>query len=235
MALNRILVVDDDLDTCCSIKGHMQNEGVEVCCMTSASEALESVMNTEYCLILLSNQLPGISGMETVRIMRLTLHIPIIILADQLSSNDKAALLRAGADAIIDKPLNVELCAAQADALIQLYRNSDVDHGNAQREQIAFGSKLMIIPHFRQVFVNGKPVSLTRKEFDLLHFFARHPHQVYSREQLYARVWGDSYALVGDETVKVHIQTLRKKIETDGTTFIHNVWGVGYKFAPPNE
>lgn len=234
MANRQILVIDDDSDICHAIENHMQSIGTDFCCMASASEALDSIMKADYHLIILSNQLPGISGIEMVRIMRLTQHIPIIVLTAPLSPNDKVVLFRAGADAVIEKPFDIDICAAQAEALIQLYANSDVDHSDVPGGQISFGAELVIFSHFWQVFVNGKQVSLTRKEFDLLLHFVRHPQRVFSREQLYASVWGGRFASGGEETVRVHIQTLRKKLEVDGRQFIHNVWGVGYKFVPPN-
>lgn len=235
MVINRILVVDDNLDVYCSIKAHMHNKSIKICCMTSASEALESIMNTGYCLIILSNQLPSVSGVDMVQIMRRTQRIPIIVLTASLSPNDKVALFRAGADAVIEKPFDIDMCIAQAEALIQLYSNSDVDRNNIRDGQISYGTELVIDPHFRQVFVEGKAISLTRKELALLLHFARHPRRVFSREQLYASIWGSSFATGGDETVRVHIQTLRKKLEAEGKHFIHNVWGVGYKFTPPND
>ncbi len=232
---NRILVIDNDLDTCRDITAHMQGEHTDVCCIASVSEALDSIMKVDYCLIILSNQLPGISGMEMLRIIRLTQRIPINVLTAPLFPNDKVALFRAGADAVIEKPFDIDMCIAQAEALIQLYSNSDVDRNNIRDGQISFGTELVIVPHFRQTFVDGKAISLTRKEFALLLHFARHPKRVFSREQLYASIWGSSFAAGGDETVRVHIQTLRKKLEAEGKHFIHNVWGVGYKFAPPND
>lgn len=231
----RILVVDGDLDVCHSIMAHMKDECKDVCCMASVSEAMDSIMKVDYCLVIMSNQLPGISGMEMLRIIRLTQSIPIMVLTTPLSSDEKVTLFRAGADAVIEFPFDIDLCIAQAEALIQLYTSTDNEYKHSRDKEISFGTSLIIVPHFRQVFVEGRPVSLTRKEFDLLLFFTRHPQQVFSREQLYAHVWFDSFAAGGDETVKSHIQMLRKKLEIQGKTLIHNVWGVGYQFLPPNE
>lgn len=235
MVRNQILVVADDLDVCHTIETHMQDKGDDVHCIVSVSEALDSITKVDYCLAIVSNQLPGISGIEMLRIMRLTQHFPIMVLAAPLSPDEKVALFQAGADAIMESPFNIDICAAQAEALIQLYTSPDIEHTHRMERQISFGTSLIIIPHFRQVFAGGKPVSLTRKEFDLLLCFARHQRQVLSREQLYLYVWGESFATGGDETVKSHIRTLRKKIETQGRTLIHNVWGVGYQFIPPEE
>lgn len=193
------------------------------------------MVKVDYCLAILSNQLPGISGIEMLRIMRLTQHFPIMVLTAPLSSDEKISLFQAGADAVMESPFNIDICAAQAEALIHLYTTAGIEHKHDQEGQLSFGTSLTIAPRFRQVFVEGKPVPLTRKEFDLLLYFARHQRQVFSREQLYTNVWNDSYASGGDETVKSHIRTLRRKIETKGNTPIHNVWGVGYKFVPPDE
>ena len=157
------------------------------------------------------------------------MRFPILLLSDPISSDYKVALIQAGADVIIEKPLNEDLCAAQAKALIQLYSKAD----NDQKNQISFGVELVIMPCFRQVFIDGNLLPLTRKEFDLLNYLVRYPRQVFSREQLYVRIWHDSFASSGDETVRVHIQNLRKKLASRGKNFIHNVWGVGYKFVPP--
>lgn len=92
---------------------------------------------------------------------------------------------------------------------------------------------MVIAPRYRQVLIDGTPVDLTRREFDLLFFFAKHPGQVFSRGQLYEQVWDDFYELGGDESVKSHIKTLRKKLSVLGTHIIDNVRGVGYRFIPP--
>lgn len=235
MVKRQILVVDNELDIGHSITACMQDESTDVRCITSASEALNSITKVDYCLAIVSNQLPGISGVEMLRIIRLTQRIPIMVLTEPLSPDENVVLFQAGADAIMESPFNIDICTAQAEALIQLYTSADIGGRHNREEQISFGTALIIIPQFRQVFVDGEPVSLTRKEFDLLLCFVRHQRQVLSREQLYLYVWGECFATGGDETVKSHIRTLRKKIETHGRILIHNVWGVGYQFMPPDE
>lgn len=231
-AKRRILVVDNDLDVCGSLKAYMQADSTDVCCAATASEAVECLMKQNYCLVILSAHLSEISVMEMLRIIRLAKSVPILALTTILSQDEKVALFQAGADAIIEEPFSVDLCVAQAEALIQLY--SGAGTGRCQKDQIPFGTELTIIPRYRQVLVDGKPLTLTRKEFDLLHCFATHPYQVFSREQLYAHIWDDGFATAGDETVRVHVQRLRRKLAARGKNLIHNVRGVGYKFVPPN-
>lgn len=94
---------------------------------------------------------------------------------------------------------------------------------------------MVIAPRCRQVLIHGMPLELTRIEFDLLHFIAKHPGQVFSRKELYHYVWDDYYELGRDETVKPHIKTLRKKFAGLGPDVIETVWGVGYRFVPPKK
>ncbi len=232
MITRQILVVSSDSNICQYIKASMQDHSTEICCTASASEALDNFNKHNYCLVILDNQLPGINSMEMLQIIHRTKYIPILLFSDPLFPDDKVALFQAGANAIIENPFNVDICAAQAEALIRLYFAADTAH--KQNDQIAFGSELTIMPCYRKVLIDGKPVLLTRKEFELLHYFARHPYQVFSREKLYSDIWGDSFAAASDETVRVHVQRLRGKFNAKGKGYINTVWGVGYKFIPPN-
>lgn len=224
----QILVVDNDLAVCQAISNSMKDHVTNVCYMTSAVEALACYMQKDYCLVILDVQLAKMNGMELLRTIRNTRYVPILVLSESLSAEEKVALYHAGADAYIEKPLNTDVCIAQANALIQLYVESDTkqrSHG-----VIIFGTELVISPRYRQVMIDGKSLELTKKEFDLLHCFARSPGQVFSREQLYAHVWNDDSVMSVDETVKAHIKTLRKKLASVGKHYIHNKRGVGYKF-----
>ena len=120
-------------------------------------------------------------------------------------------MFHAGADACIDKPLNIEVCIAQANALTQRYMESDVEKECS--DIIAFGTKLIICPRYRQVVADGKTLSLTKKEFDLLHFFAQSPKQVFSRTQLYEQVWNEDSTIGVDEIVKAHIIAIQEIIK----------------------
>ena len=96
-----------------------------------------------------------------------------------------------------------------------------------------YGTELIINSRYRQVIVDGEPLDLTRKEFDLLHYLASSQRQVFSRKQLYNQVWHDSTTESGEETVRVHLNTLRKKLLQMNKDLIENVRGVGYRFVPP--
>lgn len=171
--------------------------------------------------------------MEMLRIMSNTKHTPILALIPPLEKADKIALFHNGAVVCLDKATDVEICVAQAKALIQIYLEPTTEHES--RDIILHGSELIINPRYRQVIVDGESLDLTRKEFDLLHYLARYQKQVFSRKQLYEQVWHDQATESCDETVRVHLSTLRKKLMLMNKDLIKNVRGVGYCFIPPSE
>lgn len=230
MIKRRVLIVMDDPETSQSIQARLEHSALEVDCAETLSKALEHVFKMLYCLLIVDLQILHIDNAELVRIFRAAKHTPILALTDTLEVQEKIVLFHAGVDVFLEKPVHADICAAQANTLISLYLES---HERLEKSSpITFGV-LIIAPCYRQVLVNEKPLELTRREFDLLHFFAKHPGQVFSRDQIYDRVWGNYYELGGDETVKVHIKTLRKKLSVLGDGIIENVRGVGYRFIPP--
>lgn len=199
--------------------------------MTSAVEALADYIGQNYSLVILDMQLFDMNSMELLQTMRRAKRTPILVLTCPLCTEEIVGLFCAGADAYLTKPVNINICVAQAKALIQLYQDSD-DKGK-RHDLVTFGTELMIDPRYRQVFIDGKLFSLTRKEFNLLYCLASYPEQVFSLEHLYSTVWGDEPVSGGEETVRVHIQSLRRKLASSGKDFVQNIWGVGYKFVPP--
>lgn len=222
------MIVENDSSICHAIKRYMQDENTDIYCAASAVEAIGRFMKEDYSLVIID-----IHCMEEINmlyIMREVKKTPILVLAVPLESNEKIALFRAGADAYMEMPLDLGLCKAQANALIELYLQSDLN--SARHMPLVFGTELLINPQYRKVLVSGKALSLTRKEFDLLHYLASHPGQVFSKEQLYRQIWQDDSILGGDDTVKTHIKTLRKKMGDMGKKCIQTIWGIGYKFTP---
>ena len=123
------------------------------------------------------------------------------------------------------------MCAAQVEALIKLYCESNHDYQKCC--PLTFGTELIINPLYRQVFIDSTPIELTRTEFDLLFCLVKHPGQVWSRRQLYNYVWADDLGISGDNTVRAHIGNLHKKLADAGKKYIQNSSGVGYRFVPP--
>ena len=228
----RILVVENDLSICRSIKDYMQNHGADVSCIVSPIEALEQFMKQEYCIVIIDFHIPEMTCVEMLRVMRAAKNTPILVLADYLESWEKIAIFQAGANAYIEKPVDVKVCAAQAAALIRLYLESDCEL--KEYTSITFGAELIINPLYRQVIVDGVPIKLTRTEFDLFLCMAKHPGQVWSRNQLYHQVWDEDFGSTGDNIVRTHIGNLRKKLSDAGKDYVQNSRGIGYKFVPPN-
>ena len=137
-------------------------------------------------------------------------------------------MLMAGASACLTKPIDLQECAAQVNALLNLYFATSEKRAI---HTIAYGTEFVIDPEFRTVFLKGKSVDLSRKEFDLLFFLASHNKQVFSRQQLYEQVWGyDPYSSV-DDVVRACVKHIRRKLGPTGRDYVQTVRGVGYRFA----
>lgn len=228
----RVLVIDNDLVLCQAIYNSMQDDLTEICYMTSAVEALASYMTQDCCLVIVNAQLSDMNGMDLIQTIRNTKNTPILALTASSNVADKIKLFHLGADACIEKSLGVDVCVAQANALIQVHTNMGIN--DELHKPIIHGSELIISPYYRQVIVDGKCLELTRKEFDVLHCLASYPGRVFTREQIYDCVWSDGPAIAIDETVKSQIKSLRKKLASVGKHYIHTEWGVGYRFIFPN-
>lgn len=231
MLQRQLLIVMDDFETRKSIQDHLEYSGMKADCTASLSRALEYAAKRLYCLLIIDLQLSAIDNAEMVRIFRLAKRTPILALTDTLTAQEKTELIHAGVDAFLEKPVDVKLCAAQANALIELYL--EYDEKVETSVPIIFGNSMVISPRYRQVLVHGTPVKLSQIAFDLLYFMARRPGQVFSRRELCEQVWDDYYELDGDERVKSHIKALRKKFAMLDRDIIETVWNVGYRFIPP--
>lgn len=226
MTKESIIVMSDDFRFCELLQSRMKNEQLEVLYEIAPVAVLEKCTKYSCCLLIMDSSLLGLDELAFLKTARASMHSPILLLTRELSSKKRVALFQAGADACLEKPFDLDVCAAQALSLIRLYKG-----GKGCCRPITFGTELIISRCHRQVLVEGKFLQLTRKEFDLLYCLASSPGQVFSREQLYAHVWDEVCPIGGDETVKVHIKTLRKKLDSVGKRYIQNVWGIGYKFV----
>jgi len=219
------------MSVCHSIKERMENDSTDVCCTNSPSKALDSFMKQEHCLVIMDFQLPEMKGLDVLHIMREAKHTPILVITPHINSEEKVALFQAGANAYIEKPVDITVCVAQAARLIELYESSN-DRAK-ECYPLTFGTELIINPLYRQVIADGMALELTRTEFDLLFCLAQHPGQVWSRNQLYRSVWVDSLGAEGENTVRTHIGNLRKKFADVGKDYVQTARGIGYKFVPP--
>ena len=229
----RILIVEDDAHIAELMGMHLQDEGYSVERAADGDAGAELLERGPWDALVLDLMLPGIDGLEICRRARaMARYTPIIITSARSSEVHRILGLELGADDYLAKPFSVLELVARMRALLRrtdaLARNARLESGSVESDG------LQIDPVAREVLLDGKSIELTPREFDLLHFFARHPGKVYSRFELLNQVWGyrhDGY----EHTVNTHINRLRIKIETDPAKprRILTVWGRGYKLAAP--
>ncbi len=228
----RILLIEDNHDIAHLVELHLRDAGYEVERAADGRRGLELASSGSYELIVLDIMLPGLDGLEVCRQLRgMSDQTPVLMLTAKSAELDRVVGLELGADDYLTKPFSIRELLARIKAILRRTESTQRTDagGNAARVEI---SGVSIDPARREVSIEGRPVELTAREFDLLYYFASHPGRVFSREQLLNQVWGyghDGY----EHTVNSHINRLRKKIERDpaNARYILTVWGVGYKFA----
>ena len=221
----QILIIDDDKNIRRYLKTILLAAGYTPICTETADEALHIMETNTIALIILDIMLPGTDGFTFTKLLRDCKNdIPILMhTAKQLPDDIKTGFL-AGADDYMTKPFSPNELVARVKAHISRYDTLTSKSGDV----ITVG-KLMIDKDAHKVTVDGKEISLTAKEYDLLLFLAENPNHTFSKEVLFDRIWGMD--AIGDvSTVTVHIQRVRDKINTENERYIETIWGVGYRF-----
>ncbi|MCM1135077.1 MAG: response regulator transcription factor [Clostridium sp.] len=223
----KVLVVDDEKLIVKGIRFSLEQDGMEVDCAYDGEEALEMIKNKEYDIILLDVMLPKLTGFEVCQQVREFSSVPIVMLTAKGEDMDKILGLEYGADDYIIKPFNILEVKARLKAIIR--RTSPKPKETAKFIE---NGDMKLDCEGRRVYVAGKEINLTAKEFELLELLILNANKVYSRENLLKLVWGSDYP--GDvRTVDVHIRRLREKIEENPSDpkYVITKWGVGYYFA----
>lgn len=223
----RILVVDDEKDICEILEFNLENAGYVVDTASSAEDALEK-LTPEHRLILLDVMMAGMSGFRMAEVVRKERHleIPIIFLTARSTENDMLTGFSAGGDDYISKPFSIQEVLARVKAVL---RRSSPPLGEQHTDDLETGS-LQIDPKSKMVYVSDTPVTLSKKEFELISLLAAHPGKVFSREEIIDRLWKDApYVL--DRTIDVHIARIRAKLGPMKSC-ITNRSGFGYSFHP---
>lgn len=224
----KVLVVDDEKLIVKGIRFSLEQDGMEVDCAYDGEEALEKAKEKEYDIILLDIMLPKMNGFEVCQQIRDFSSVPIVMLTAKGEDMDKILGLEYGADDYITKPFNILEVKARIKAIMR--RTSQGKKVEKDPNVIEDGD-LKIDCESRRLFIQGKEINLTAKEFDLLELLVKNPNKVYSREKLLNLVWGYEYP--GDfRTVDVHVRRLREKIEANPSEpkYVHTKWGVGYYY-----
>lgn len=226
----KILIVDDEEDLCRILQFNLENEGYAVDVAYSGEEALEK-LDATFSLVLLDVMMGGINGFETANKIHKekNLDVPIIFLTAKDTENDLLTGFSLGADDYIAKPFSIKEVNARIKALLNRTRHLARDAGRAEPSKVWEDENLKVDYSRKDVLVDGLPVQLTRREFELFRLLFESPDRVYSREEILKTVWPEDGCVL-DRTVDVHITRLRKKLREYGGR-IMNRSGYGYYFS----
>ncbi len=223
-----VLIVDDEPMVREVVATYLERDGMRVHESGDGAEALRWLQTNQPDLVVLDVMLPGADGLSILRTLRAAGDVPVILLTARAEEVDRIVGLELGADDYVVKPFSPRELAVRVRNLLRRSSRPAVT-GTPLR----YGS-LTIDPATREVMVDGRVVALTPKEFDLLHFLASSPRQVFSRRQLLEQLWDSSPEFQDPATVTVHVGRLRQKLEAqpERPRWIVTAWGVGYRFEP---
>ena len=227
---NQILVVEDEPSVGEVVQLYLRRAGFNVTLVQSGQKALSLLETQTPTLVILDLMLPDVDGWEITRRLRAAGDTPIIMLTARREERDRIAGLEMGADDFVVKPFSPQELVSRVRAVLRRVQPSPKSN---QDETTLVFDDLRIDPVTRTVTVKDEKKVLTAREFDLLYHLARHPRQVFTRDQLLQHIWGEA-DYIDPGTVTVHVRRLREKIEANPAKPRHlfTVWGVGYKFEP---
>ena len=227
--MNKILIVEDEEAIADLEKDYLELSGFEVEIASDGTSGLKKALEEEFHLVILDLMLPGVDGFEICRQIREVKNIPIIMVSAKKDDIDKIRGLGLGADDYMTKPFSPSELVARVKAHLNRYER--LVSSNVKENSIIELRGIKIDQTARRVWVNGEEKNFTSREFDLLAFLAENPNHVFTKEELFRKIWDmDS---VGDiATVTVHIKKIREKIEVNSAKpqYIETIWGVGYRF-----
>ena len=222
-----ILVVDDEKEIADLVEIYLVSDGYKVFKANNAQEGLEILDKEEIHLVLLDIMMPGLDGLHTMQRLREFSNVPVILLTAKSEDNDKILGLTAGADDYVTKPFNPIEVMARVKS--QLRRFLQLGGGTVRSNVLHIGG-IELDDDAKTVKLDGEPVNLTPKEYDILRFLMQNPGKVFSPSEIYRRVW-DDLPLNADNALAVHIRHIREKIEYNPAEprYLKVVWGKGYK------
>jgi DNA-binding response OmpR family regulator len=231
--MERILVIDDDVELCNLVGEYLQAEGFTIECVHDGENGLQRATAGGYLLVVLDVMLPGINGFEVLRRIRATSRLPVLLLTARGEDVDRIVGLEIGADDYLPKPFNPRELVARIRAVLRRTR-SDGKPAPSAPDIVRVG-EVELDPATRMVRNEGKPVDLTSVEFNLLEVLLREAGRVVPRERLVNAVLSRKFSPF-DRSIDMHVSKVRKKLgDTDSDEHIKTVRGVGYIFARPRE
>ena len=226
--MNCVLIVEDDSDINNFINDYFVIKGYSTIQAFSGTEGLLRLKNErDICCVILDLMLPGLSGEEIIQEVRKVSDVPIITVSAKNEEEAKIEVLKLGADDFLLKPFNLEELQLKVERNIQKYLNQQVSYKKNEEFK-----NIILNQDTREVFVDGRNVYFTSKEFDILMLLIQNPNKVISKEKIFREVWHDDYC-IDTQTVTVHIKNIRKKIKEVNpiTPTIETVWGIGFKIC----
>ncbi|MCI5622721.1 response regulator transcription factor [Anaerostipes sp.] len=227
--MSKILIVEDELAIAELEKDYLELSSFEVEIETDGKKGMEMALKNDYDMVILDIMLPGVDGFEICKQIRAVKEIPILMVSARKEDIDKIRGLGLGADDYITKPFSPSELVARVKAHLNRYQrlvNNQMDVNDVIEIR-----GLKIDKTARRVYLNDEEKIFTTKEFDLLTFLASHPNRVFTKEELFNKIW-DMESLGDIATVTVHIKKIQEKIEMDTSKpqYIETIWGVGYRF-----
>ncbi|WP_326512700.1 response regulator transcription factor [Clostridium intestinale] len=228
--MKRVLIIEDDISIAELERDYLEINGFSVDIESSGDKGFYEVQHEDYDLVILDVMLPTMDGFEICKRIRIEKDIPILMVSAKKEDIDKIRALGLGADDYMTKPFSPNELVARVKAHILRYER--LVNGSGKKEQDIIQIRgITIDKTSRRIFINDKEINFTTKEFDLLLLLASNPNRVFSKEELFERIWGmDSAGEIA--TVTVHIRKIREKIESDSSKphYIETIWGIGYRF-----
>ena len=227
--MSKILIIEDEESIADLEKDYLELSGFEVEICNEGDTGLKAALSKEFDLIVLDLMLPGMDGFEICRHIREEKNIPVIMVSAKKDDIDKIRGLGLGADDYMTKPFSPSELVARVKAHMARYER--LIGSGIQENEIVEIRGIKIDKTARRVWINGEEKAFTSKEFDLLTFLAQNPNHVYTKEELFSKIW-DMESIGDIATVTVHIKKIREKIEfnTAKPQYIETIWGVGYRF-----
>lgn len=227
--MSRILIVEDEVAIADLEKDYLELSGFEVEIENDGTKGLERALHEEFDLFILDLMLPGVDGFEICKKIRETKNTPILMVSAKKDDIDKIRGLGLGADDYVTKPFSPSELVARVKAHLARYER--LIGSNMPQNDIIEIRGIKIDKTARRVWVNGEEKQFTTKEFDLLTFLAENPNHVFTKKELFRKIW-DMESIGDIATVTVHIKKIREKIEmnTNKPQYIETIWGVGYRF-----
>lgn len=227
--MSRILIVEDEVAIADLEKDYLELSGFEVEIENDGTKGLERALHEEFDLFILDLMLPGVDGFEICKKIRETKNTPILMVSAKKDDIDKIRGLGLGADDYVTKPFSPSELVARVKAHLARYER--LIGSNMPQNDIIEIRGIKIDKTARRVWVNGEEKQFTTKEFDLLTFLAENPNHVFTKEELFRKIW-DMESIGDIATVTVHIKKIREKVEmnTNKPQYIETIWGVGYRF-----